>query len=474
MAYVTFLLICLSALALHVAALRPQDAAEGASHYDVCIIGGGSAGTYTAVRLQQMGKSVALIEKTGRLGGQVDTYIDPTSSKTIDYGVKLFHNTSIVTDYFASLDVLLAPFSGFVADQTNVYADLATGIDVPTPSPPAGNVTEALLRYAALLDHKYPYLSNGFKLPSPVPEDLLIPWGDFIKKHNLEAISNTIYGIVGGPGNILAQPTIYVAKNYGAAQVRISLEGRLVTEAHGDNQALYVAALASLRKHGSHVLLSSNVTHAVRSGDMVEATIATPSGLQTIVASKLVVTIPPKACTLDHFLHLSSDEETLFNHFNNSYIWASLVANSGIPHDASLANVDPKAFLGIPPMPAVFGTEPTDVRDLHIAWYGSPVYISDDEVKAKIVESLATWKKDTKSSEDHVLKPEIVAFAGHNPYMLTVSVDAIQNSFYDRLNELQGKRNTFWTGAAWQTQDSSQIWSFTEREILPKVLASLG
>jgi heterodisulfide reductase subunit A-like polyferredoxin len=37
---------------------------------DVCILGGGSTGTYAAVRLSQdLGKSVVVVEKTGRLGG---------------------------------------------------------------------------------------------------------------------------------------------------------------------------------------------------------------------------------------------------------------------------------------------------------------------------------------------------------------------------------------------------------------------
>jgi cation diffusion facilitator CzcD-associated flavoprotein CzcO len=38
---------------------------------DVCIIGGGASGTYAAVRLQQMGLSVAVIEQKPRLGGIV-------------------------------------------------------------------------------------------------------------------------------------------------------------------------------------------------------------------------------------------------------------------------------------------------------------------------------------------------------------------------------------------------------------------
>ncbi len=36
---------------------------------DVCIIGGGASGTYAAIRLQQMGVDVTLIEKEGKLGG---------------------------------------------------------------------------------------------------------------------------------------------------------------------------------------------------------------------------------------------------------------------------------------------------------------------------------------------------------------------------------------------------------------------
>lgn len=43
---------------------------------NVCIIGGGASGTYAAVRLQQMGLSVALIEQKSRLGGRPDTCND--------------------------------------------------------------------------------------------------------------------------------------------------------------------------------------------------------------------------------------------------------------------------------------------------------------------------------------------------------------------------------------------------------------
>lgn len=41
---------------------------------DVAIIGGGSAGTYTAIRLKDLGKDVIVIEKDSILGGHTDTY----------------------------------------------------------------------------------------------------------------------------------------------------------------------------------------------------------------------------------------------------------------------------------------------------------------------------------------------------------------------------------------------------------------
>lgn len=72
---------------------------------DVCIIGGGSTGTYSATRLHDMGKSVVVVEKKDVLGGHTNTYIDPVTHIPIDYGVIDFHNLSIVTNYFTRLGV---------------------------------------------------------------------------------------------------------------------------------------------------------------------------------------------------------------------------------------------------------------------------------------------------------------------------------------------------------------------------------
>jgi hypothetical protein len=81
---------------------------------DIAIIGGGSAGTYSAIRLRDSGKSVVVIEGTDRLGGHTQTYIEPNTGAPLDYGVQVWHNFPEVTNYFNRLNVAytVAGFEG--------------------------------------------------------------------------------------------------------------------------------------------------------------------------------------------------------------------------------------------------------------------------------------------------------------------------------------------------------------------------
>src|SRR3954462_3388153 len=74
---------------------------------DVCIIGGGSTGTYSAIRLREMGKSVVVVEKKDRLGGHTKTYIDPTTQTPVEIGVEVFNDFDLVKNYFAHFNVPL-------------------------------------------------------------------------------------------------------------------------------------------------------------------------------------------------------------------------------------------------------------------------------------------------------------------------------------------------------------------------------
>jgi phytoene dehydrogenase-like protein len=103
---------------------------------DVCIIGGGATGTFSAVHLIDAGKNLALVERKSRLGGHTETYRDPATGFVEDYGVVVYHDIPEVTDFFARFNVPLGPRVTGETDTRNF--DFKTGERVPDdilPSP---------------------------------------------------------------------------------------------------------------------------------------------------------------------------------------------------------------------------------------------------------------------------------------------------------------------------------------------------
>lgn len=245
---------------------------------DVCIIGGGSTGTYGAIRLSDSGKSVVVVEANDRLGGHTNTYTDPSTNETVDYGVIVFHNLDIVRKYFARFDVPLITNTFAAPGQVNEYVDFTTGKVVAGYKP--ANSSAALAGYAAQLE-KYPYVEAGFDLPDPVPADLLLPFGDFVKKYNLQSLVGFLFAFAQGLGNLLEQYTLYVFKNFGLGILQDLQIGFLSTARH-DNSEIYVKALAELR---DDVLLQSHVIATDRSSDDgVKILVQTPTGPKLILA----------------------------------------------------------------------------------------------------------------------------------------------------------------------------------------------
>ncbi|KAJ7513140.1 hypothetical protein B0H11DRAFT_1898376 [Mycena galericulata] len=62
----------------------------------------------------------------------------------------------------------------------------------------------------------------------------------------------------------------------------------------------------------------------------------------------------------------------------------------------------------------------------------------------------------------------------HAPFRLGAAPRDVAGGFYRELYALEGRRNTFWTGAAWAEQDSSQIWWWSDVSLLPKMEAALA
>lgn len=426
---------------------------------DYTIVGGGSSGTFAAIQLSDLGNTVAVVEEKGLLGGHTNTYTDPATGNTIDYGVVVFHNLTVVKNYFARLNVSLVA-SPLTSTGETYNVDFRTGAIVANFT--AANPASALALYGAQLS-KYPYVDQGFDLPYPVPSDLLLPFGDFVKKYGLEDLVQFMFNFAQGLGDLLAQPTLYVFKNFGSDLLKALQTGLLTTQLE-DNHLIYDHAQDEL---GENVFLNSTVVAVDRSSnDGVKVLLQTPSGRVLIESKKIILTIPPQLWNLQGW-DLSQSEKTLFQQFGNSAYYTGLLKNTGIPANASsVHNIRADTLYNIPELPGVYGLKQTNTPGLLNVKFGSAYGLPDSQVQAAIISGVK--RLQIPGIED--AEPELVAYSSHTPFELTVPASAIAGGFYKNLIALQGQRHTFYTGGAFHTYDSSLLWQFTEA-LLPNITA---
>ncbi|KAH8660153.1 hypothetical protein BX600DRAFT_467315 [Xylariales sp. PMI_506] len=434
--------------------------AEDVITRDVAIIGGGSSGVYAAIRLQDYNHSVVVVERNDYLGGHAQTYTDPENDWTIDYGVIVFSNISVVTDYFARFDVPLTKFAASTANKE--YVDFTTGeVDANFTTPNSTLIGAALQGFAAQLA-KYPGINVGFNLTYPVPSDLLISWEDFLAKYNLQPITYLSWQIHQGMIPFLKMPTLYVMKSFNTFDLGSIISGFLTTANHNVGE-LYEKAGQQL---GSDALLSSNVLAMDRSSSPVKVLVSTPSGNKLILANKLLSSVPPLIDNLSGF-DLSDNETSVFSEFFSNGYYSGILNNTGVTETWNA--VDPNQAAGVPSGgPYQFANNAgANLTQVYIATE-SPIPLS--EVKSDVEAAL----QRTQAAQGlPVTTPEWLALGDHAPFNLMVSNSSIQDGFYERLYALQGERNTFYTGAAWTTQSSTVLWTFSEEYLLPILLPSL-
>ncbi|KAJ9388777.1 hypothetical protein DTO063F5_2425 [Paecilomyces variotii] len=442
---------------------------------DVAIIGGGSAGTYSAISLKDKGKSIIVIEKKDRIGGHTETYIDPATGTPIDEGVMIFHDIPVVKDYFKRFDLPLDNSSGFFHSLLNY--DFRTGKQVNLSfTPSEAEISAAFATYSAQIS-KYPKLDDGIFLPDPVPEELYMPFGDFVKKYGIQAAVPSMYNYNPGVGNILDIPTLEQFRYWSLQFVQSFTNGFLMT-AHRNASELYSKAQAELSSSSS-LLLESEVAYADRGedGEGIRLIVRTPKGNKLILAKKLLIAIPPKLDIVAP-LDLSNNERSLFGKYIDAGYYVGIIKNTGFPNNASISNAGPNTEYNFPYLPGAYSFAPAGLDSYQMVTYATPQSrksfpLADQTIKADIIRTVKSLQKQNPDKFASQGEPEWVDFRSHAPYSLQVTAEDIKDGFYKKLYALQGQRNTYWTGAAFMAEDSSLLWKYSEEIVLPQLLASL-
>ncbi|EMD61333.1 hypothetical protein GGP41_003963 [Bipolaris sorokiniana] len=435
---------------------------------DVIIIGAGGAGCYSAIQLRDAGKRVVVIESKDRAGGHTETFLDPETKLPIDIGVKLYHDEPLVHEWFARFGLTTTNISIPTANAQNI--DFRTGrVLQGLPAANQAAIGAAIQRYAAVIS-QWPQLDAGFYLPDPVPEDLLLPFGQFAQKYNITDAVQTIYTLTSAFGDVAEIPTLQVIRTFSLSLIKTMQNFQ--TSSVMNNSLLFQRLTAELLASNS-LLLSSRVVKTARVSKIdgrVRVLVQTPEGTRLVIAKKILITAPP---TLDNLapLDTSGDELKLFTQFTSINYFTTIVKNA-FPGNASVRNLALDRPFAIPPMPAIINIQPTVNPAYNQIFYGTKFGqdITLDQAKAAILADLNRYRAVNGITGP---APEFMVASGHNPYNLMVGAEATRNGFYKKLYGLQGKRNTFWASATFRAHDSSATWAYISQSVLPALLAYL-
>lgn len=433
---------------------------------DVVIIGGGASGVYAATQLQGLGKSFAVIEQNSQFGGHTQTYTLPGTEVTIDLGVQAY--TSIPSDSYTLQEQFFATWNISVVfghiSETSLSAPQF--MDFRTFTTLDNFTFDSDLSSYTSIASQYGYLSSQTQTPVPIPEDLTLPFGDFVTKHSLQSSVFNIFSNTEGLGNILSQPSYNVLRELGPGylySLSSSSPGVILTAA-GNNQELYLRAQAAF---GADALVSSTVVHASRGASGVTLIVQTPTGQKQIKASKLLVTMPP---TLPNLLPLGLDnqESTVFEKFTPTGFYGAIINVTGLPTGISYQNAGFNTQYNLPVLPGVYEMSSLAYRgldDLYLVTYGSDVSnLSANTVQEAIVDTAKGVLKAVlgASAAAKLPAPKVLSFADHYPFNLHVSGQNLEAGFYNNLASLQGHLSTWYSGGAFFGYSSSDLWAATD------------
>lgn len=377
---------------------------------DIIVVGGGASGTHAAITLGDMGKSVVLVDRAGRLGGHVNTYTNSNTSKTID---SAFLYNTIATNLFDRLNIPMVTY--YYTSRLPAYFTSGTNLSNNTPQGSFGAA------YIAQLG-KYPYLNNGFHLPDSFLKDLQMTWGEYIEKYKL--VPMELEGS-GEPLDILALYVFNGINSYLASET----DGAAVMTAAHDHSALYQRTLA---ESGTKVLLNSTIVAGERHiNSGVKLLVSTPTGPKVLIASQIVLGIPPILSNMQPFL-LYEHEHLWLSRICGCLYYCGLVSDTGLPPIQRYTNAGTNTQHDQPRLLGDFWIYPTAVEGIFLYRYGSLTRRTQAEVESSVATIIHGLQETTENAIQGITLV-FIAFANHSPHYSCVFAEAVRKDLFSKL-----------------------------------------
>lgn len=385
-------------------------------NHRIAILGAGAAGLSAAEALKQKGyQRITIFERTDHVGGKcLSIDID---SKTYELGAGILTENNTVPLRLANkyeIPIERAHFgqSIFVNQNGQLISSQSLVLKLKV-------LWQLLFRYRRILKQYQDLESPGFRNLSPA---ITQPFDQFAKRHKIMDLANVFSLFLSGFGYCYSDhvPTAYVLKYVNWKTIVAYLKNNVYIFPQGI-QGLWTRVASE-----HDVRFKAEITKISRAGTI---TIETETGREEF--DKLIVTTP-----LDEtawFMDLNRLEQALFDKILYLDYQTILCKVNNF--------VEKTGYV-----PENFSRE----REGHpVFWYyrqaGHPIYsfyvLTDKNIsESEVINNLRTFVRKMGG------EIETVHQFIHWNYFPHVETDELNNGFYDKLNELQGNRHTFYAG----------------------------